>query len=143
MNESFGKRLARLRAEKAMTQRDLASKAGISWSQISRYESDLAQPRLKVLMKLAEALDVHKDDLKPPGKKEITLSLSDEMISKIEELAETKKIAFDQAVQLIVIMGMKMKLDQDPSLVEELEAEIPGAYESLLKGISNNGAYKR
>ncbi|UVL07237.1 helix-turn-helix domain-containing protein [Pseudomonas rhodesiae] len=128
MNESFGKRLARLSAEKAMTQRDLASKAGISWSQISRYESDLAQPRLKVLMKLAEALDVHKDDLKPPGKKEITLSLCDEMISKIEEFAETKKIAFDQAVQLIVIMGMKMKLDQDPSLVEELEAEIPGAY---------------
>jgi transcriptional regulator with XRE-family HTH domain len=143
MNESFGKRLARLRAEKAMTQRDLASKAGISWSQISRYESDLAQPRLKVLMKLAEALDVHKDDLKPPGKKEITLSLSDEMISKIEEFAETKKIAFDQAVQLIVIMGMKMKLDQDPLLVEELESEIPGAYESLLKGISNDGAYKR
>lgn len=143
MNESFGKRLARLRAEKAMTQRDLASKAGISWSQISRYESDLAQPRLKVLMKLAEALDVHKDDLKPPGKKEITLSLSDEMISKIEEFAEAKKIAFDQAVQLIVIMGMKMKLDQDPLLVEELESEIPGAYESLLKGISNDGAYKR
>jgi transcriptional regulator with XRE-family HTH domain len=143
MNESFGKRLARLRAEKAMTQRDLASKAGISWSQISRYESDLAQPRLKVLMKLAEALDVHKDDLKPPGKKEITLSLSDEMISKIEEFAETKKIAFDQAVQLIVIMGMKMKLEQDPLLVEELESEIPGAYESLLKGISNDGAYKR
>jgi len=140
MNESFGKRLARLRAEKAMTQRDLASKAGISWSQISRYESDLAQPRLKVLMKLAEALDVHKDDLKPPDKKEITLSLSDEMISKIEEFAETKKIAFDQAVQLIVIMGMKMKLDQDPLLVEELESEIPGAYESLLKGISNDGA---
>ena len=56
MNESFGKRLARLRAEKAMTQRDLASKAGISWSQIFRYESDLAQPRLKVLMKLAEAV---------------------------------------------------------------------------------------
>jgi len=123
-----------------MTQRDLASKAGISWSQISRYESDLAQPRLKVLMKLAEALDVHKDDLKPPDKKEITLSLSDEMISKIEEFAETKKIAFDQAVQLIVIMGMKMKLDQDPLLVEELESEIPGAYESLLKGISNDGA---
>ncbi|WP_122300046.1 helix-turn-helix domain-containing protein [Pseudomonas syringae] len=143
MNESFGKRLARLRAEKAMTQRDLASKAGISWSQISRYESDLAQPRLKVLMKLAEALDVHKDDLKPPGKKEITLSLSDEMISKIEEFAETKKIAFDQAVQLIVIMGMKMKLEQDPLLVEELESEIPGAYESILKGISNDGAYKR
>ncbi|RMT70381.1 hypothetical protein ALP29_04534 [Pseudomonas syringae pv. avii] len=126
-----------------MTQRDLASKAGISWSQISRYESDLAQPRLKVLMKLAEALDVHKDDLKPPGKKEITLSLSDEMISKIEEFAETKKIAFDQAVQLIVIMGMKMKLEQDPLLVEELESEIPGAYESILKGISNDGAYKR
>lgn len=143
MNESFGKRLARLRAEKAMTQRDLASKADISWSQISRYESDLAQPRLKVLMKLAEALDVHKDDLKPPGKKEITLSLSDEMIAKIEEFAETKNIAFDQAVQLIVVLGMKMKLDKDPSLVEKLESEIPGAYESLLEGIRNDGAYKR
>ena len=36
-----------------------------------------------------------------------------------------------------------MKLDKDPSLVEELESEIPGAYESLLEGIRNDGAYKR
>tara|TARA_R110000822_G_scaffold169729_2_gene309666 strand:+ start:291 stop:968 length:678 start_codon:yes stop_codon:yes gene_type:complete len=63
MTDSFGELIATRRAELGLTQRDLAAKAGVSWSQISRYESNQASPRLKVVMKLAEALGLNVDDL--------------------------------------------------------------------------------
>lgn len=63
MTDSFGSRIATRRAELGLTQRELAEKSGVSWSQISRYESDQASPRLKVIMKLADALGLNVDDL--------------------------------------------------------------------------------
>lgn len=64
MTDSFGARIATKRAELGLTQRELAAKAGVSWSQISRYESDQAIPRLRVLMSLAAALDLNIEDLR-------------------------------------------------------------------------------
>ncbi|ARA80851.1 helix-turn-helix domain-containing protein [Pseudomonas ficuserectae] len=64
MNETFAERLAHLRAEKGLTQRELGAAAGVAWSMISKYESGKSAPRLKVLMKLADALGVSADELK-------------------------------------------------------------------------------
>lgn len=60
---SFAERLATLRAETGQTQRELAALTGIAWSMISKYESGQSKPRLKVLMRLADALGVSREGL--------------------------------------------------------------------------------
>lgn len=63
MSNPIALNIARLRAEKGLTQRELAEMAGLSWSQISRYESGVVRPRLGSLLRLAEALGVQQKDL--------------------------------------------------------------------------------
>jgi transcriptional regulator with XRE-family HTH domain len=137
MDELFGKRLARARASANMTQRELADVVGITWSQISRYEASKAKPRLAVLFKLADALGVTPEDLSEGAggeeTNEITLVLSDADTKAIESLAEEKGVSFNQAVNQIIAAGMKSRMEGNPDLMAQLEAEIPGGYEKLLK----------
>lgn len=55
---SFSETIKELRAKKKITQRDLASRVGISSVQLNRYEKGTMRPRLPILAKLAEVLDV-------------------------------------------------------------------------------------
>ncbi|WP_214510531.1 helix-turn-helix domain-containing protein [Pseudomonas brassicacearum] len=64
MNRTFAERLSLARAKKGLTQRELASMAGVAWSQISKYESGKSKPRLKLLLKLADALGMTVDELR-------------------------------------------------------------------------------
>lgn len=57
MNDTFAEKLAYLRAQKGMTQRELAAMTGIAWSMISKYEAGKSKPRLRVLLRLEEALN--------------------------------------------------------------------------------------
>ncbi|MCE0757107.1 helix-turn-helix domain-containing protein [Pseudomonas asiatica] len=58
MTTELAAALIDLRGRKNFTQQDLGKAAGVSPSQISRYESGLAMPRKTVLKKLADALGV-------------------------------------------------------------------------------------
>lgn len=140
MDSQFGKRLAHARAAKNMTQRELADVIGINWSQVSRYEAGKAKPRLAVLLKLAEALGTTSEALtgcdSDESGREITLDLSAEDSEQIESLAQKEGITFDQAVQKVIAMGLKMKLDRNPDMLSQLEKDVPGAYEKLLKLLS-------
>lgn len=60
---NFGKRLAALRKERALTQAVLAEKVGCHVTMIRRYEADETQPTLEVIRKLAVALGVSADAL--------------------------------------------------------------------------------
>lgn len=53
-----GERICRYRKNKGLTQAQLAKKANMSLMSIRRYESDVRQPKLTTLQKLADALDV-------------------------------------------------------------------------------------
>ena len=57
MSESIGARLRRLRLERGLSQRDIASK-GVSFTYISRIESGQRQPSVKALRMLASRLGV-------------------------------------------------------------------------------------
>lgn len=63
MSQEFSERLIHLRGQKNLTQQELGEAAGISPSQISRYEAGLAMPRKTVMRKLADALCVTVEDL--------------------------------------------------------------------------------
>jgi XRE family transcriptional regulator, regulator of sulfur utilization len=55
----IGENVRRLRVREAMTQRELAAKAGITETTISRIERDEREPHMSTIRKLADALGVH------------------------------------------------------------------------------------
>jgi len=59
----FGERLIKLRKERGLTQQALADKATMNVVQIRRYETDVSQPSLEAIRKLATTLSVSSDVL--------------------------------------------------------------------------------
>jgi tetratricopeptide (TPR) repeat protein len=100
-SETVGERLRRLRTERGLSQRELAS-PGVSYAYISRIEAGTRQPSVKALRKLARKLgvtteyletgqDVRDDELRELGlaQAELDLRLSDDpgaALSRLEEL---------------------------------------------------------
>jgi transcriptional regulator with XRE-family HTH domain len=58
-----GERLKALRIRRALTQEELAQRAGLSKNAVNRLEVDKAEPRMSSLRKLAKALDVDPSEL--------------------------------------------------------------------------------
>lgn len=61
--ESMGKRIARLRKQKHMTQERLASRLGVTAQAVSKWENDLSCPDISILPLLAKELDISVDIL--------------------------------------------------------------------------------
>ena len=59
----FPKRLAQLRKERGLTQKQLAEAIGVHYTQLRRYEAGSSQPTLEVLRALATTLRVSADVL--------------------------------------------------------------------------------
>jgi transcriptional regulator with XRE-family HTH domain len=55
----IGDNLKRLRQREALTQAELAEKAGIAEMSLSRIERNVADPHMSTVRKLANALNVH------------------------------------------------------------------------------------
>lgn len=62
-DESFGKRLARLRKAAGLSQNDLARETGISQRMIAHYETNDGNPPIHFFHKLCKALEVTADQL--------------------------------------------------------------------------------
>lgn len=60
---AFPDRLAALRKDKALTQKELAEMVGLNQAQIHRYEKGAAEPSMSALKRLALALGVTTDKL--------------------------------------------------------------------------------
>ena len=88
----LGKRIKLLRAEKSISQEELAKKVGVHTNHLSRYERDLTSPSIDVVIKMAQALDVSIDflifgNMKPQLSDRDLVSL----FSKIELLTDRQK----------------------------------------------------
>jgi transcriptional regulator with XRE-family HTH domain len=59
----FPERLARLRKERNLTQKELAQRVDVHITQIQRYENGSTQPTLDIIRKLATTLAVSADEL--------------------------------------------------------------------------------
>lgn len=57
----FAKRLQQLRKERNLTQEDLASKLNISPQSVSKWENNLSEPDLEMLLNLCQILNVSTD----------------------------------------------------------------------------------
>ena len=61
--ESLGDRIANLRKELDINQKELASKVGITEASLSRYENNLREPKSEIIVRLAKALETSTDYL--------------------------------------------------------------------------------
>jgi transcriptional regulator with XRE-family HTH domain len=59
----IGDRLKNLRIRRALTQQELADRAGVSSNALNRIELNKAEPHMSTLRKLANALDVDPTEL--------------------------------------------------------------------------------
>ena len=57
LRKAFGQRLKKLRKQHKWTQKDLASRLGMRFGQLNKYECGLNAPPLDKLLQLAELLD--------------------------------------------------------------------------------------
>lgn len=62
-NETLGRRIARLRLERGMTQERLARELGVTAQAVSKWENDLSAPDIMSLPTLARTLGVTVDEL--------------------------------------------------------------------------------
>lgn len=61
--ETIGRRLARMRRARGVTQVELAAKIGLVQSNVSDYERDVCRPNADMVLKIARLLDVSTDEL--------------------------------------------------------------------------------
>lgn len=98
-DKSFAELLRYWRSKAGISQEELAKKSGVSKIQIAKYETNKSTPRLKAIMKLADALNISIEDLgyKSPSKILTTERSSDgtyirkytpEAFKKLEKFAE-------------------------------------------------------
>ena len=62
-NNQFGKRLANIRKEKGLSQKELAQKINVSWRILSDYERGKARLNDKIIYKIAIALNISADEI--------------------------------------------------------------------------------
>ena len=63
----IGDRLKALRIEQALTQQELADKAGVALNTVARLERNESEPHMPTARKLARVLDVHPRELTKGG----------------------------------------------------------------------------
>lgn len=61
--ETIGKRIAKYRKEKGLTQEELASRMGVSGQAVSKWETDASCPDISILPQLCSVLGITTDEL--------------------------------------------------------------------------------
>lgn len=67
--ETLGERLARIRKERGLTQKDIADRTGLTQVLVSDYERDRLRLSAEMAVRFVEALGMTTDELLRPGRK--------------------------------------------------------------------------
>ncbi len=87
-----GNLLRRARAEKGLTQRTLASAAGVPQSTVARIESGAQQPSLPLLVRILAAVDLEpRIGLAPYDAHDDVLEATEARLSPVEQEAHTQE----------------------------------------------------
>ena len=129
----FSERLLWARSEAGLTQKDLASKSGISLPQIVRYEAGRSTPRLGGALKLARVLNMDAYDLLPELKKtthETEIDFSDEEEEVLRKTANGLGISIEELIRKIVMKGLRERAN-DPELRKLIDEDLPGLVDTI------------
>lgn len=137
MNGTFAETLAHLRAQRGLTQRQLGSEAGVAWSMISKYESGQSMPRLKILMRLADALGVTLAELQgtepesrtvtlvleEPGGEDMPLTIDRSAFELLQKAAEETGKPLGDIVSDTLLWGLRM-IKESPEFAASLKRQV-------------------
>lgn len=129
----FSERLLWARSEAGLTQKDLASKSGISLPQIVRYEAGRSTPRLGGALKLARVLNMDAYDLLPELKKtthETEIDFSNEEEEVLRKAANGLGISIEELIRKIVMKGLRERAN-DPELRKLIDKDVPGLVDKI------------
>jgi transcriptional regulator with XRE-family HTH domain len=110
----FAQNLKALRAQKGISQDNLAQQIGVHVTHLSRYERGLSSPSLEVAQKIAEALDTPIDFLvKGDNKEQVQQSLKDmEMLNLFKQVQGLDEKQKDTVKDLLSAFILKADLQQ-------------------------------
>ena len=97
MNNSteFGKRLAALLEQHGLTQLELAARVGVTRAAMSRYVSGDREPRFVTLVRIAEELKVHVEELIPSQADPVETAMR---LAARSSMTEEQKAKFRQII---------------------------------------------
>ena len=93
---NYGKKISKLRQNKNITQKELASKLYVTDKTISSWESNRTEPSLEMIIKLSEILEcnpsylIYSDNLKNNIEMEIKVRLTKEEFENLNKIMESK-----------------------------------------------------
>lgn len=100
---SFGINLKQLRAQKGLTQGQLADKASMQVEQISRIERSQNEPKLETIIKICTALQCSSDEL-IFGKNDSSLDESlRRLLNALTSLSNEKKVMTIEVLEALVM----------------------------------------
>lgn len=109
MKAEIGRRLKRIRVERGLTQKELASRAGIDYTYIGKIERGEQLPSLHILLKISETLMV------PCG-----YFLEKEEIATLLELAGDLKHLLKKEDWILLLKSLKLLHEDDILLITEI-----------------------
>ena len=104
MKETLGKRIARLRREKGMTQLDLAERMGVTDKAVSKWERDLSCPDISTLPNLAQTLGISMEELMQT-QKESPIQLPTQIRTIADTALKGVAMAMGIAVAVLSVLG--------------------------------------
>lgn len=111
---SFGERLKQVRENNNLTREDLANKLNISYSAISKYETNIRFPDQETLSKIADLFNVTTDyllgrsDIPNPYMKENTFP-ADKLSEEIHNLSPESQEEIKKLIELYKIKDMQKR----------------------------------
>lgn len=107
-------RLKKLRAERGLSQADLAERSGLTINDISRYERRAVSPDLENFVKIAKALEVSADDLlfDGPVSENSSPPRNLKLWQRLQEIDALDKNDQDAILRLIDAMIAKKKIKE-------------------------------
>jgi len=107
----LGEQIRKLRLSKDWTQRELGTKTGLG-NNISSYENGRLKPSIKTLKKLADALEVHPDELLSAGAESRPGIQDDELSQLFREVGRLPESDVQKAKWFLNVLVKQHRLQQ-------------------------------
>jgi len=109
--KAFGTRVKGLRKQKGWTQKELATKIGVRFSQLNKYESGLHAPPPETLLELAGVLDTSIDYLLTGDRTEAVPVHSPRLLDRFRALEDFNADDQEAVLKLIDAMILRHRVE--------------------------------
>ena len=119
IRRAFGRRLKELRKQKGWTQKELAQKLGVRFSQLNKYESGLHTPPVDKLVLLSEVFDTTIDYLLAGGRPEQPPLHNTRLVERLRALEDFRAEEQETVLTLIDAMILKHRVEGTLKMTEK------------------------